>query len=79
MKKLFWPVYSEPSLHHYDKCQFAYRPKSSTSCALLTTHEIVINFLDDINVGAVRVITFDTFRAFDRVPHLTRAQILNTR
>ncbi|MEL7308602.1 MAG: reverse transcriptase family protein, partial [Pseudomonadota bacterium] len=68
-EKAVLSVYSEPLLRHYDKCQFAYRPKSSTTCALLTFHEIVINFLDDFNVGAVRVITFDMSRAFDRVPH----------
>ena len=29
----------------------------------------MIDFLDDIDVGAVRIITFDMSRAFDRIPH----------
>lgn len=62
-------VYYESLLRHYDNCQFAYRPKSSTTCALVTIYEIVVNFLDDINVGAVRIVTFDMSRAFDRIPH----------
>ena len=61
--------FSENLLNFYDNCQFAYRPKSSTTCALVTVHENVLNYLDDINVGAVRVITFDMSRAFDCLPH----------
>lgn len=53
----------------YDVHQFAYRKKSSTVCALLAIHEFILNFLDDPNVGGVRVITFDMSRAFDSVPH----------
>ena len=61
--------FSESLLNFYDNCQFAYRPKSSTTCALVTLHETVLDFLDNIDVGAVRVITFDMSRAFDRIPH----------
>ena len=62
-------VYSEHLLCHFDDYQYAYRPNSSTTCALIAIHENVLNFLDDIHVGAVRIITFDMSRAFDRVPH----------
>ena len=68
-EKAVLKLYSNPLLCHFDDCQFAYRPNSSTTCALVTIHETVLNFLDDINVGAVRVITFDMSRAFDRIPH----------
>ena len=71
-------VFSENLLHHYDNYQFAYRPKSSTTCALITIHDAVINFLDDINVGAVRVITFDMSRAFDRISHHMLLSYLST-
>ena len=62
-------MYSESLLRYYDNCQFAYRPKSSTTCALISIHEMLLNFLDDVNVGAVRMIAFDMSRAFDRIPH----------
>jgi hypothetical protein len=61
--------YRVPLLQHYDECQFAYRPQSSTTCALVTIHETILNLLEDVNVGAVRIITFDMSRAFDRIPH----------
>ena len=44
-------------------------PNSSTVCALLFIHDAILKLLDDSNVGAVRLITFDLSRAFDRVPH----------
>ena len=62
-------VYREPLLHSYDDSQFAYRPHSSTVCALICIHESILNFLDDVNVSAVRLITFDLSRAFDCIPH----------
>lgn len=53
----------------YDDFQFAYRPKSSTVCALVTLHDLVLKMLDDVNIAAVRIVTFDMSNAFDRVPH----------
>lgn len=61
--------YREPLLHSYDNCQFAYRPRSSTVCALIYIHESIVNFLDDVDIRAVRLITFDMSRAFDCIPH----------
>ena len=60
--------YSKHLLRAYDKCQFAYRPLSSTTCALISLHEKILEFLDDLSVRAVRVITFDMSRAFDSIP-----------
>jgi hypothetical protein len=61
--------YREPLLRSYDNSQFAYRPHSSTVCALIYIHEIILKFLDDVNIRAVRLITFDLSRAFDCIPH----------
>ena len=56
-------------LECFDDFQFAYRPDSSTVCALVTIHDSVIKVLDDTAVGAVRLITFDMSHAFDSIPH----------
>ena len=53
----------------FDDCQFAYKPKSSTVCALLTIQESILKYLDDPDIGGVRVITFDMSHAFDSVSH----------
>jgi len=68
-EKIILRKYSDSLLRCYDERQFAYRPESSTVCALLFIQQTVLTFLDDSNVGAVRLITFDMSRAFDRVPH----------
>ena len=53
----------------YDNCQFAYRSKFSPLCALVTIHETVFDLLDNNDVGAVRIITFDMSPTFDRISH----------
>ena len=80
MSKVFEKVilkkYREPLLRSYDDCQFAYRPHSSTVCALISLHEKMLQFLDDVDVRAVRLITFDMSRAFDCIPfHLLLARV----
>ena len=61
--------YADSLLNCYDNFQFAYRRKSSTVIALITVHDTILRLLDNLSVGAVRVITFDMSRAFDRIPH----------
>ena len=68
-EKIVLKRYYAPLINSYDSSQFAYRPESSTVCALLTIQEYILQFLDDPNVSAVRFMTFDMSRAFDRVPH----------
>ena len=53
----------------YDDFQYAYRKNSSTVCALLAIHDAILCFLDDPDICAVRVITFDMSHAFDSVSH----------
>jgi hypothetical protein len=61
--------YHESMLLSFDFPQFAYRPESSTVCALIMIHDAVVRFLDDLSVCAVRIVTFDMSRAFDSIPH----------
>jgi len=64
----------------YDDFQFAYRKNSSTVCALITIHDAILRFLDDPDICAVRVITFDMSHAFDSVSHFMLLQrFLETR
>ncbi|MEL7309047.1 MAG: hypothetical protein AAGK05_15065, partial [Pseudomonadota bacterium] len=58
-EKIVLNKYSSSMISCYDKQQFAYRPESSTVCALLSIQDTILRLLDDSNVGAVRLITFD--------------------
>ena len=53
----------------YDSSQYAYRPKSSTVCALVFIHDFTLRLLELPDIVAVRILTFDMTRAFDCVPH----------
>ena len=53
----------------YDVNQFAYRRNSSTTCALITINEKIVELLDEPLISGVRVIAFDMSHAFDSVPH----------
>ena len=66
---MFFSCSSQILMSGYDDCQFAYRKRSSTVCALLAIQEHILRFLDDPKIGAVRIVTFDMSRAFDEVPH----------
>ena len=68
-EKIILKTYSSSLICSYDKYQFAYRPESSTVCALLFVQERILKILDDSDVSAVRLVTFDMSRAFDCVPH----------
>lgn len=69
LEKIVLKKYYSSLLRCYDDSQFAYRPKSSTVCALVTLQEIILNLLDNKNVAAVHVLTLDMSNAFDCVPH----------
>ncbi|MEL7309737.1 MAG: hypothetical protein AAGK05_19085, partial [Pseudomonadota bacterium] len=66
-EKIVLEKYCKTMFDSLDDCQFAYRKKSSTVCALVTIHETVLKFLDNSEIGAVRIITFDMSHAFDCV------------
>ena len=52
-----------------DSSQFAYRPHSSSTCALIRIHDFITTELDNLNCGAVRLLFLDLAKAFDSVPH----------
>lgn len=68
-ERIFLKYFYNSLIKCYDECQFAYRRDSSTVCALVTIHDTILRFLDDVDIGAVRVITFDMSHAFDSVSH----------
>ena len=69
LEKSILKLYRVPLIKCYDNNQFAYRCKSSTVSALIAIHDTILKLLDNVSVNAVRVITFDMSRAFDRIPH----------
>jgi hypothetical protein len=78
-EKIILKKYYEFFINSYDATQFAYRKSSSTVCALLTVHDCIVKYLDDPNICAVRVLTFDMSRAFDSVPHKILIEGVTTR
>lgn len=56
--------------HRIDPLQFAYipRPGSGTTCATVLTYHKIIRFLDSAS-GAVRFLTIDFSKAFDKILH----------
>ena len=60
--------------------QFAYKPKSSTTCALITIHDAITNMLEDDALLGAAIISYDFSKAFDTLPHhvlLEKLQNLN--
>ncbi len=51
--------------HH----QFAYKPKSNTTCALISLHDTITMFMEDERCIGVIVISYDFSKAFDTLPH----------
>ena len=49
--------------------QFAYKPKSNTTCALITLHDSVTKLLEDESCHGAIIISYDFSKAFDTLPH----------
>ena len=49
--------------------QFAYRPKSNCTCALISLHNSVTRMLEDSSTSGVAVVSYDYSKAFDTIPH----------
>ena len=56
-------------LNLYVDDQFGFHPKSSTATALISLHDKVTRLLDQDNVDAVQIISYDFERAFDKLGH----------
>jgi hypothetical protein len=69
MEKVILRQYRKEFVSCYDHVQFAYRPLSSTVCALIYFHDIVLKYLEMPDVAALRILCFDMTHAFDCVPH----------
>ena len=56
-------------LQGYGNFQYGFRPRSSTTCALISLHDHITRSLDDTHVAGVQVISYDLSKAFDRLRH----------
>ena len=56
-------------LKNYGDDQFGFRPKSSTTCALICLHDHITKCLEMQNVMGVQVISYDFSKAFDKLRH----------
>ena len=54
-------------LQHFGDQQFGFRPKSSTQCALISMHEHLTRYLDDLRTDGAMIVTYDYSKAFDRL------------
>jgi hypothetical protein len=52
-----------------DNEQFAYRPASSTTCAIIKLQDLVLKHLDSPQCNAVSLTFLDLEKAFDSIPH----------
>ena len=51
------------------RCQFAYKPLSSTVTCLISIHDAITDFLERSDVGACFLLNYDFSKAFDRISH----------
>jgi hypothetical protein len=63
-------------LAHIDTNQFAYRPGSSSTCALLKLQDNIINILENNYHAGCLVMAFDFSKAFDTVDHVILIRML---
>ena len=55
-------------IKHFGNNQFSYRPKSSTTCAIIQLHDAVTQILEQ-NVKGALVLSYDFSKAFDTLTH----------
>ena len=67
LEKIVLTSMKEQLLQNYGRCQFGFRPGSSTQCALVSLHNYVTRHLDDSSTFAVLLISYDYSKAFDRL------------
>ena len=68
-EKLLVKRIGDEFLSRFDYKQFAYRPKSSTTCALLEIEDRITSQLQERSVLACHLLAVDLMKGFDRVPH----------
>lgn len=54
---------------NFPSMQFAYRPNSNTTCALISIHDQITTRLDDPRTDACILINYDFHKAFDSISH----------
>ena len=56
-------------LSSYGKNQFGFRPRSSTTSALIAMEDFITSSLDKADVSGVQIVAYDMSKAFDRLKH----------
>ena len=69
LEKYIFNHFYNTFLSHYGPNQFGFRKKSSTTCAALAITDDITKNLDDKQIRAVSLFSFDATKAFDSVPH----------
>lgn len=67
LEKLVLVSMKHDLLRHFGNRQFGFRPKSSTQCALVSLHEHLTRYLDDLRTDGAMIVTYDYSKAFDRL------------
>ena len=67
LERLVLTSIKDTLLKHYDDSQFGFRPKSSTTAAVISLHESLTKFLDDPATCGAMIATYDYSKAFDRL------------
>ena len=68
LERLVVRKWVSPHLATVDDVQFAYLPGRGTSCATSVLYHSILRYLDQAS-GAVRILSVDFAKAFDKLPH----------
>jgi len=73
ISKVFEKLFLEQIMHYFSSSikdnQYGFMPKSSTSACLINIHNSATLYLEQKNIKAISIISFDLRRAFDSLPH----------
>jgi hypothetical protein len=69
LEKFILKFYKHSILQCIDSKQFGFKPKSSTTCALIDITEFVSKQLDNPKVKCVAMVAYDLSKAFDKIDH----------
>jgi hypothetical protein len=69
MEKILLKKLKNDFISNIDKNQYGFKPKSSTTCALLDIQDYITSQLEKSSTIAIAVLTIDFSKAFDRIDH----------
>ena len=69
LEKIILRLVHEQLIDNFGNSQFGSRPKSSTTCAIISILHYALSKLDSPNVCGVQFVTYDYTKAFDTLAH----------